>query len=151
MYRFNTIQELNTFINNKLSQGITLQKLMKILSYIGNDWLKYKSFNIESFNKILVEKSNLFETYIITWNKNQESPIQDHPENGCIMFVLEGSLKEVVYNDKLQVLYTTNYVSGDVSYIEGATKLHKIIPLEHTVTLHVYAPPNFVYKSYLIE
>ena len=46
--------------------------------------------------------NELFEIIIISWNYNQKSPIHNHPENGCLMKILKGSLTEEKYNNKLK-------------------------------------------------
>jgi hypothetical protein len=107
-----------------------------------------------TYQKTLLFRNEQFETYQINWNKNAETIIHQHPKNGCIMKVIQGSLQEKLYQtisypieqkemtNKYEIKNTI-YKINDVSYIDDTIGLHKIIALEDSISLHIYSPPKF--------
>jgi hypothetical protein len=122
---------------------------------ICNDWIRQNKFikmeKIENSDKFY-EKYYLFENksfslVLIKWNKDCFTKIHDHPEKGCIMRVLNGSLKEESYSVKLNLISTNILNENKLGYKKGNRILHKIIALEDSVSLHVYIP-GFYKSSY---
>lgn len=87
--------------------------------------------------------------YLICWAPNQESGIHDHPEGGCLVKVLSGTLEEITLSkDRCQqgkMLHPNEY-----SYQCGQTGLHNIVNHgpQPAVTLHIYAPTEYTPKFY---
>lgn len=155
--------ELN---NNKLNIEL-------IKSYIGVDWkeiinniLENKENNYiiidnNNYKKILINRNNNFDMYLILWNFNSKSKIHDHPKS-CIMKILQGELTEEIYlsiktktKDKTftnKALYLqTNKLNNSIIVKRNNNKLlHKIInnSNEQCVSLHIYSEPNFIANSY---
>lgn len=102
-------------------------------------------------------KSNLL---IVVWNPGRCSPIHDHADAHCVMKILKGSLKEVLYDKPHcttnstgssgavtppRVVKETTYFENEVTYISDNIGLHKICNVsntEPTVSLHLYTPPH---------
>ena len=140
-------------INNKLKKGQKLKDLKSILEeYNGVDWKDYITFNNEKYTRNTVFINNNIELIIISWNNNQTSGIHDHPENGCLMKILQGELDEHNYEineNKLNLLNIRNCKEGSIGYKEGELGLHNIINKDNkTVSLHIYSPPNYKSKKY---
>ena len=150
-----------------------LNELLK--SYNGHDWINYIKYDFEikdnkNYYKNLVEINDIIELYIITWNKNSFSPIHDHPENGCIIKILDGKLCEELYisksiNDNKYVelinksINDNKYVElinksiiniNEIGYRIGNKILHKITNINEgiTVSLHIYSKPNYKHNTY---
>jgi len=87
--------------------------------------------------------------YLLCWAPNQESGIHDHPEGGCLVKVLSGTLEEITLSkDRCQqgkMLHPNEY-----SYQCGQTGLHNIVNHgpQPAVTLHIYAPTEYTPKFY---
>ena len=103
----------------------------------GNYYEKYCLFENESFSLILIR-----------WNKDSFSKIHDHPDKGCIMRVLKGSLKEETYTPKLNLISTNLLKEDKIGYKKGNKILHKIIALQESISLHVYIPGNYKTNYY---
>ena len=120
--------------------------------YNGNDWKKYINFKNDTYNKELIYRNNYFEMVLISWNKNQISPIHDHPNNGCVLKIMDGVLIEEKYkkkNKEIELLNISKYEKNSVSYMIGDKILHKIINLDQpTNSLHIYSPPNYIINKY---
>jgi cysteine dioxygenase len=79
----------------------------------------------------------------LCWNPEQESPIHDHPCDGCWLQVLDGGVREVRYDRQLNRVSQIEYRRGELSYITDNVGYHKVGNPTQTpaVTLHLYAPP----------
>lgn len=139
-----TIRQLATKINSD-TQSNHFTNLVNHLFLIDEDEINLEKFNnLSSYYKDIVYIDDNIEIIIIYWPPRSSTPIHNHPENGCIMRVLHGSLREDIYDSN--ILIETNYIYG------GATKrhnqYHKITnELDHQcVSIHVYSPPNY-YKN----
>ena len=137
-----------------------LNELLK--SYNENDWINYIKYDFEikdnkNYYKNLVEINDIIELYIITWNKHSFSPIHDHPENGCILKILDGKLCEELYINKstndakyVELINKSTLNVNDTGYRIGNKILHKIININDgiTVSLHIYSKPNYKQNIY---
>jgi predicted metal-dependent enzyme (double-stranded beta helix superfamily) len=108
------------------------------------DWLKYAIFNDDKpYTRNLISTDN--ETYtllVLCWNPEKESPIHDHPSDGCWLQVLDGGINEVRYDKELSTIADLDYSNGELSYITDNIGYHKISSnKKRAVTLHLYAPP----------
>jgi predicted metal-dependent enzyme (double-stranded beta helix superfamily) len=137
------LDELVNNIKTEINNGKSLCELGDcITNYRGNDWKDYKKY---CRNKIY--QDDTIEILLICWNHNQQSGIHDHPDNGCILTILEGSLVEEVYrkiNNKLVMIKSNNISKGNISYQIGSYGLHNIVnSKDRSVSLHIYSPPNY--------
>ena len=89
-----------------------------------------------------------YETYtllLLCWNPGQESPIHDHPCDGCWLKVLQGNVRECRYDSTtLQCYSDERFHKGEIGYIYDSMGYHKVgnpSPSTPAITLHVYAPP----------
>ena len=115
-----------------------------LLSYKCNDWKKYQLFT-NTYCKNLVYKNNLFDIYLLSWNKNSLSKIHDHSDNGCLMKILEGELYETLYDKNIINFKNNIYQKNDISYINNSIGYHSIQNIYHksSYSLHIYSPPNY--------
>ena len=87
------------------------------------------------------------ETYsllLLCWNEGKESPIHDHPCDGCWLKVFRGSVRECRYDSDLKCIYDETVVEGQQAYITDSMGYHKVgnpSQSEPSITLHLYAPP----------
>jgi cysteine dioxygenase len=151
----NTIDKLGSEITNKIINGDALKNTTDILqSYNGIDWYKHVTLtDSESYKKIQLFINNYIEIVLIVWNPNSGSKIHDHPTNGCILKIMEGSLIENIYvnqNNQLKFIETKQLNTNQISYQIGNKYLHNIDNLsdKHVCSLHVYSPPNFKINYY---
>jgi cysteine dioxygenase len=91
---------------------------------------------------------------LLCWNPGRESPIHNHPCNGCWLKVLQGSIKETRYvenddvsgdgNGPLRCISDHDHEVGQIAFIEDSMGYHKVgnpSNVEPAVTLHLYCPP----------
>ena len=148
---------LNTFKNNlkNITKFSNVKYLLHNSTISQNDlYLFQKQFNDDSYynnnyNKHLLYKNDLLDCYLIFWNKNAQSSIHDHSQNGCYYKILKGSLCEYVYNDKLELIRLNNLLNNEVSYIDNNIGYHKMINDNiFSVSMHIYSPPDYIMNSY---
>jgi predicted metal-dependent enzyme (double-stranded beta helix superfamily) len=85
------LSDLIKNINENIYQKSNLKSIIsEVKKYDDIDWKKYVKINKNRYNKELVYKNELFDIYIVTWNKKQKSSIHNHPEYGCVYKVLKG-------------------------------------------------------------
>ena len=83
--------------------------------------------------------------YFIIWKPNALSKIHNHSKNGCYMFILKGSIKEEIYNKKLNMIGTNYYSTFDNSYINDDIGYHRIKNTnQYSYSLHFYHPRNHI-------
>ena len=91
-----------------------------------------------------------YKTYtlmLLCWTPGRESPIHDHPCDGCWFRVCKGEVNEMRYKrdkNSLTCFYDQTYTKGQQSYIEDSMGLHKVCNpscADTAVTLHLYCPP----------
>lgn len=136
-------------ISKNIQSGEKLKNLGYILEeYDGDDWKQFCSYCNEKYKRNLVKKDSNIEMLVLCWDDNQQSNIHSHPENGCIVKVLSGSIKEEVYRkfgEEMELTECNIPSNNDIMYQEGNDGLHKITNISDgkTVTLHVYSPPDY--------
>jgi len=94
---------------------------------------------------------------LLCWTPGKESPIHDHPCDGCWMIVCQGSVVETRYiqdktNNTLTETQKMQGNVGDVIYIDDSIALHKVGNMssnELASTLHLYSPPYQKCKIWL--
>ena len=134
-------EKYNNFENYNL-----LNFIEDIKNYNNNDWQNYKSKfpiqNNRNYYKQTIFLDNNFELILIKWDKNSQSSNHYHPENGCILKILDGKLfEERYYNNKIYKKSILN--KNEIGYMHDNLGTHKIYALEETYSLHLYSPPNF--------
>ena len=102
------------------------------------------------YQKQKIYSENNVDMFVITWNKNQVTPIHNHADNGCFLKVLEGCLKESIYDKELQINKESILYQNDISFMSNDIGLHSINNVSNTisVSLHLYSPSNFITKFY---
>ena len=114
------------------------------------DFSKYQVFfknkkedNTEvNYYKHLIFKNDVYEIVIIKWDKGSNTKIHSHPENGCLLKLIKGKLKEEKYiNNILNESHILD--KNDIGYMHDNIGQHKIISLEESYSIHLYSPPNY--------
>ena len=125
------------------------------ISYLYNNFIKPNKIKSQiktnpQYNKILFCENKLLDCYFIFWNRNSESKIHDHSNNGCYYKLLKGSLNEYVYDTDLNIIRVNNILEDELSYIDNDIGYHKILNPENEVAIsvHVYSPPNYTMNNY---
>lgn len=149
------MNRLYYYINESLESQKNLTDIkIKISELINSDIIDLcysKSiFNLNKYNKIkLSEFSNdLFEIVLIYWDDKSETLIHDHPDNGCILYLIDGILEEELYNKSLKIIKKSVYKPKNISYMDNKKGYHRIKCLKRAISLHIYSPPNYKINTF---
>ena len=160
----NNIKDLGQNITQKLQNGSKLRDLKFLIQqYDGSDLLKFVQFSNSGYTRNVVFQNDLIDVVVISWNEHQCCKIHDHPDNGCLMKIMDGKLIENVYTrsiqnneinngsfDDLKLCNTNILLKNDISFIQGKNGLHRITNEQNakTISLHIYSPPKYTPSYY---
>jgi cysteine dioxygenase len=128
------LTELNQFVSLEIFRDEFLNSQLE-------DFDKYVQFKADNYYSNTLYRTNKFEIKLLCWKPLQKTPKHPHPQNGCLMKILEGKLIEEKFagNNSIQ----TFYKKGDVGYI-NASESHVLRNTEtDSVSLHIYSPSSF--------
>lgn len=112
-----------------------------ILNSSGSDWKIHAQTTEKPFLKHTVFRNYAFEAVLIQWKSGFATDFHAHPSNGCILKVLDGSLKETVKSGC--EMTDTVYTPSTTSYMHDSKGVHKVTAVTDATSLHIYAPPGF--------
>ena len=124
-----------------------MESLRKIADTI--DYKDLVEFCEEHYKKIVVTRNENYEVYLICWRAGQNTRIHDHPDGGCLMKLISGTLLEENYRSDGTFLYPRTYIPSMYGFKCGKNVVHRITAMEDSVSIHVYFPPN--YKATIYE
>lgn len=110
--------------------------------------------NCNKYHKLLVLKNEYVEIYLIIWFDGAETPIHDHPEDGCVVKILEGTLTEEVFentNNLVQLIQINKLNKLDINCKAGNKILHRIKSSNYSVSIHVYFPPSHIQSIFYLK
>ena len=143
-----TLKELFDTITKELQKGKPLESLGPVLlQYEGEDWKEFEIYHPDHYSRNMVMKNNLLEIVVLCWKPGQGCMPHDHPDNGCLLTVVKGKLKEntYLYDGDKQFIRKTIVYRGMTGYKEGKQVLHSVF--NHTnlraVSIHLYSPPEY--------
>lgn len=119
--------------------------LLRQIAFERCEWEPYAFFDSSKpYTRNLIATDN--ETYtllLLCWNPNEESPIHDHPCDGCWLKVLQGNVRECRYDENLCCTADDIFQQGELTYITDSLGYHKVGNPTRTpsVSLHLYSPP----------
>lgn len=143
-----TLDNLYDTLCEHYKENNSIEHFKEIMNlYIGDDWKNKVQFSDKKYNRIRLYTNNHFEIFLICWKENQESFIHNHPNQGCVLKLLDGELNEkLYYNDNHKIINygDRNLQVNQISYMHDLYGFHKIKGNINSVSLHIYSPPNFI-------
>lgn len=128
-----------------------VNKLFSRLDISNCNCKMYRKFDpMKNYTRNLIATDNeTFTLLLLCWNAKKESPIHDHPCDGCWLRVCEGKIQETRYKindktDQLEVVSDEIFEDDAPAFIKDSMGYHKVgNPCDDTpaVTLHLYCPP----------
>ncbi|XP_042309816.1 cysteine dioxygenase type 1 [Sceloporus undulatus] len=147
------VQELHhLFSGEKKVNAAQVQTAMESYESNPGDWARYAQFDQFRYTRNLVDKGNeKFNLMILCWGEGHGSSIHDHTDSHCFMKILQGNLKETLFEwpDKkgvgeMQKKSERVLKENQCAYINDTIGLHRVENPSHTetaVSLHLYSPP----------
>lgn len=128
-------------------RGPGIARLLERFSLDGTGWRDFACFQPDCYGRNLVRGSTAYELIVICWRDGQRSPIHDHDDQRCWMTVLDGSIRETLFDRGPEgqppvERSTRAFGPGQVAFITDQIGLHEIRPEGgDAVSLHLYAQP----------
>jgi cysteine dioxygenase len=145
-----SIQDLVHHIDGELAgdaRGAGIAGLLAHYSAEGGYWKRYARFRTDVYARNLIRGGEDYELIVICWQDGQRSPVHDHAGQRCWMSVLDGTIRERIFErpgggGPLALRSSRALERGQVGYITDELGLHEIHPEGgRAVSLHLYAKP----------
>uniref|UniRef100_A0A0B8RZ61 Cysteine dioxygenase n=1 Tax=Philothamnus irregularis TaxID=1899461 RepID=A0A0B8RZ61_9SAUR len=162
-WKAQTLKELieilhHLFASDKVNVA-EVQTLMESYESNPEDWTKYAQFDQFRYTRNLVDKGNgKFNLMILCWGEGHGSSIHDHTDSHCFMKLLQGNLKETLFEwpgkkGVGEMLKKSERVlkRNQCAYINDSIGLHRVENPSHTetaVSLHLYSPPFEICQTF---
>ncbi|XP_013382471.1 cysteine dioxygenase type 1 [Lingula anatina] len=124
--------------------------LMSLYKSNPTEWKKFAKFDPHRYTRNLADGGNgKFNLIVLCWGEGQGSSIHSHADAHCFMKVLDGQLKESLYDwpeeegQHMHKKAENIYKKNGVAYINDSLGLHRIENPSHSdtaVSLHLYCP-----------
>ncbi|XP_019743305.1 cysteine dioxygenase type 1 [Hippocampus comes] len=144
------IQKLHEIFKDDRVNVEEVQELMESYKSNRKDWEKYAIFDAHKYTRNLVDEGNgKFNLIILCWGEGHGSSIHDHSNSHCFMKMLQGELKETLFDwpkgeDEMTEKSHRMLENNSVAYINDSIGLHRVENVSHTegsISLHLYSPP----------
>ncbi|XP_001632450.3 cysteine dioxygenase type 1 [Nematostella vectensis] len=154
------IRELHEVFESDRVDIDQVKTLMESYRSNQDDWQKYANYDPFRYTRNLVDEGNgKFNLIVLCWGEGQGSSIHDHTDSHCFLKVLDGKLKETLFEwpsesepEKPLAVKGVSYVDRDeVAYINDSIGLHRMENTSHSDTacsLHLYCPPFDMCNSF---
>ena len=141
------IKEIKQTLDSKIDcqEFINLKSLIQWFIDVEVDgYEKFMKFNQGYYSRIHLINSVHYELILLCWEPGQATPLHGHPNQGCLVKLLKGSLKEEI-RSLGKPPEIRHFQVNDVSYISDDIGYHKVanISNEQAVSLHLYAPGGY--------
>ncbi|KAL7430777.1 hypothetical protein ACHAXH_001681 [Discostella pseudostelligera] len=98
---------------------------------------------------LIATDDETFTLLLLCWNPSKESPIHDHPCDGCWLRVCTGKIQETRYEinaaaDRLEITSDMVFDDDAPTFINDSMGYHKVGNPSKSmpaVTMHLYCPP----------
>lgn len=121
--------------------------LFQSIKFKPSDFDAYASWSEECYvRNCLVDNEN-FELILICWSFGQKTPIHDHGGEECWVKIIDGTLKETIYqknkNGALKSIRSSISEINQVSYMKDFMGFHCLENKanQRSMSLHLYAKP----------
>lgn len=154
------ISELRRIFDDD-SNSINVEEVQAVMeSYLSNsdDWQKFALFDQYRYTRNLVDEGNgKYNLIVLCWGEGHGSSIHDHTNSHCFMKILQGNLKETLFEwpacSKTEMVKKSERVleENQCAYINDSIGLHRVENPSHTesaVSLHLYSPPFDICQTF---
>jgi len=157
----NPAQDLLDDLDRELEadpRGPGVARILREYSQRHDDWRRFVHFSPECYTRNLIRASELYELLVLCWSEGQASPIHDHGGQRCWMSVLDGNIRETLFDMPparglpLVARSRKTLARGEVAFITDDVGLHEIAPDGGPgISLHLYASPILECRTYCPE
>ncbi|XP_077377517.1 cysteine dioxygenase type 1 [Festucalex cinctus] len=145
------IQKLHEIFKEDRVNVEEVKELMESYRSNPQDWKQFAIFDTHRYTRNLVDEGNgKFNLIILCWGEGHGSSIHDHSDSHCFMKMLQGELKETLFDwpkaEGGEMTESSHKIleENSVAYINDSIGLHRVENVSHTegsISLHLYSPP----------
>ncbi|XP_022090767.1 cysteine dioxygenase type 1-like [Acanthaster planci] len=147
------IESLHVLFSEEKVNIEEVQEVMERYDSREEEWDCFAHYDEHRYTRNLVDQGNgKFNLMVLCWGEGMGSSIHSHADSHCFMKVLDGSLRETLFNwpsqserrCEMQPRMVNDYGRNQVAYINDSHGLHRVENVSHTDTacsLHLYSPP----------
>ncbi|ELU07302.1 hypothetical protein CAPTEDRAFT_108042 [Capitella teleta] len=116
------------------------------------DWKKFAKFDTHRYTRNLINEGNgKFNLMALCWGEGHGSSIHDHADAHCFVKILQGTLRETMYEwpsnssseSGMTKTEVNDYSKNGVAYINDSMGLHRMenpSNCDSCVSMHLYSP-----------
>ncbi|XP_002737105.1 cysteine dioxygenase type 1-like [Saccoglossus kowalevskii] len=147
------IETLNTLFESDCVNVEEVQSVMENFKSKESDWRRFAKFDPNRYTRNLVDEGNgKYNLILLCWGEGQGSGIHSHSDAHCFLKVMDGTLRETLYEwpsksegrTKMKVKKIADCEMDQVAYINDSYGVHRVentSNVETAVSLHLYSPP----------
>lgn len=143
-----TIESLNELVTALSEEERTkYDDIIRSMKIPPGVFQEYCSWSNESYTRNCIVENERFELILLCWEKGQITPIHDHGGEECWVKVIEGELKETIYQEdetgEMKSSGSAISKSNHVTYMTDFMGFHKLENLsdKRSMSLHIYGKP----------
>ena len=101
-------------------------------------------FSQKQYTRNRIYRCDQFEILFIGWDEGNSTKVHDHAENGCLLKMMYGQIRETRFGKDGNKVSLFN--SGDSAYIHNTLGTHKLENVHpgKSLSLHIYSPPDYL-------
>ncbi len=143
-----TCETLNELVT-ALSKGerATFNHIIRSMEVPVSAFENHSFWSNETYTRNCIFKNEKFELILLCWEKGQMTPIHDHGGEECWVRIIEGELRENLYqlneNGEINTVRSTVAKKDDITYMIDFMGFHSLENLSNkrSRSLHLYAKP----------
>lgn len=140
------------FESNPEDLRTTLTNALLTVKFNPLEWHQHGVWHPSHFTRILLARTNDYMLVLCCWEPGQFSEVHDHAGSANWIYMLEGTLQDFSYDDKLQVSREGTLGPDSVTYIAGSS-VHSCVNAsdQRAYSLHLYSPPYLQARAFDLE
>ncbi len=143
----NSLEDVVEYLTHRISadEFDCLEGLQEWFANLSiKNWEDFIKFKEDTYHRIPLQACGLFDLLLICWKPNQGSAFHPHPEHGCLVKILRGTLTEEFKEDNGDI-QVNEYIAGDNVYICNDMGIHRVqnSSASPVISLHLYAPGDY--------
>ena len=144
MNHITTIEQLTETLDK--ADPLEHVKIMKRIKIEASNFEAFTTWTKECYTRNCLARTNQYELILLCWEIGAKTPIHGHGGENCWVYQVQGTVKEMRFEEKKGQLEETNQMiltPGKLTYMNDRMGYHSIknISNQRAMTLHIYASP----------
>lgn len=147
----NNIDSLINALNPNTKDVEGYSRAMNSLNINVNEVIKFCNWNKDFYTRNLIIKTEAYELMLLCWEIGQNSPVHNHQNQDCWMYVVQGNIDEIHFHETTTSANKLMFKEGKIfhhkkgatTFINDQIALHiiKNAGMTRAITIHLYSLP----------